>query len=1312
MIKLEYLTSINFTSSISYQYYRRKDDPNSLVRNITDAINQGSLSALKPADLQNLENNISHVVRDFKIESNTTLCSLAQKVHQQYSQKLEVCKTQTQAFIATHPKLSKHQYPTLNELLVDIPPHLLGSIKFVKVSDTEWGVAPYDGETQALAEEFYACFDFGAKNAEKAQEVVKKLLSPEDFAAFQQQYQWESRKGGKDLIMDKPDPIREFRGLKYISNERGRIKNKKLLIGYLKKSGAIPYPWGQGVDDKVGEYIHKLGITDQAALVELATIAAKTYGSDLAKNIKNYGIKDPKARLAIAEILAKSRALTNEINDFGITDQEALVKLAKLSATLPGGHLPEYIDSYGITNPDHLYDIAVMCAQTRGSKLPQFISKFGITDPNKLFNLAKIAAGTPYSSFARHINNFGITDPAKLLELAKIAAQTEGCNLGEYIELFKVTKQEDLDELARLASKTHGSNLAEHIEKFHIDDKTLLLEIAKNLAAIPDSQLCKNIKKFKIEKLEDRVKVAEIAARTGNSNLGSYIQDFDITDPAVLLRIGKLAAPIGPSEVLNNLEKFHIKEQKDLIEVAEDIFKAHPDIFVQNAIALSFQDQAVAIRFAKRAAVIPNSGLSANLMRFGIQDRKALIEIGELCAETKGSGSAINIASNLQRVGLSDMNILQLFILIADARTPSDSSYLISPKYNDLYNPLECRPSYTAFCDITSALRIRQQHHHPMKEFHEIVEAAFKDIDEMEKKSKKDETYVREKLFRWALDFVGHDLNPATSADLVKNEIHLVEDISRYRDPEMRLTLNHIFFREFKGDWRGFWGDISEIDPTRKRGLITALLLSRTDPKFHGVGRLLLDAFYKNKHTEREKGKIKVLNNFIYQINSCDLASTDFLFNFIDKAITPRLASKNKENTDLAMQAIRTLASMLKVGHGKYFENIQTLEDLGNGLTELFKKEIGVEGVTNLDEKYDHTLGTFRHIEAFFTYAAGLKRLGRYKDLENYKKFIKGVLNDTFTKDRYENEHLKTIFSTYPQLKEVWRRNSEKNAEVMSLDSADVQEKNYTDEMRDLIFTQQHLGPDFATKYPDLIKFLTSGELPTDETTPFQEAAIHFLHNVNDQPPLPLLERMLRLTPPNELFFKDVKAWYELLEGKEQKPTPSSVIEDKGVDKDLIRLKVIETDDPREMFAMGDEVLASCQETSGDPEKNRGLLGYLLNGQNKLVAVTDEQGKIIGRSLIRLLWDKENKRPVLYQEKYYQSNPNPKIESLVRAKCIEKAREMGVVLVGANGDSDYMGELSNLAGEADEYVDAIGGIHQLPFTIPSNKIIYEPPHLL
>lgn len=157
---------------------------------------------------------------------------------------------------------------------------------------------------------------------------------------------------------------------------------------------------------------------------------------------------------------------------------------------------------------------------------------------------------------------------------------------------------------------------------------------------------------------------------------------------------------------------------------------------------------------------------------------------------------------------------------------------------------------------------------------------------------------------------------------------------------------------------------------------------------------------------------------------------------------------------------------------------------------------------------------------------------------------------------------------------------------------------------------------------------------------------------------------------------------------------------------------VVDTDHPEEMTLMGN-VQNSCQNIRAGAS-SRCLMNYILDGKNRLIAVKDENGHIIGRCVLRMLWDKQQNRPVLFREKLYINNQNPKVQALVKAMCEKRAKALGLPLL-ANDDLTpedeqkvNYGPVHSLANLSDEYVDALGGIMHGPYQIEGAKLICSP----
>ena len=144
------------------------------------------------------------------------------------------------------------------------------------------------------------------------------------------------------------------------------------------------------------------------------------------------------------------------------------------------------------------------------------------------------------------------------------------------------------------------------------------------------------------------------------------------------------------------------------------------------------------------------------------------------------------------------------------------------------------------------------------------------------------------------------------------------------------------------------------------------------------------------------------------------------------------------------------------------------------------------------------------------------------------------------------------------------------------------------------------------------------------------------------------LQQIKGLLNPQQEFFHDVDGALKQIKAEE------SVRQKQNI-------KVIDTDDPNHILLMGTEVHGSCQRVEGSIHQNKCLLGYFLDGKHRLGIVCNAQGKILARSVFRLLIDSKGK-PVLYQEMVYLGEYCENTTGLLRKLAIKKALSLGVPL--------------------------------------------------
>ncbi|MEY2664955.1 MAG: hypothetical protein RLZZ480_60 [Candidatus Parcubacteria bacterium] len=102
-------------------------------------------------------------------------------------------------------------------------------------------------------------------------------------------------------------------------------------------------------------------------------------------------------------------------------------------------------------------------------------------------------------------------------------------------------------------------------------------------------------------------------------------------------------------------------------------------------------------------------------------------------------------------------------------------------------------------------------------------------------------------------------------------------------------------------------------------------------------------------------------------------------------------------------------------------------------------------------------------------------------------------------------------------------------------------------------------------------------------------------------------------------------------------------------------------------FHIGQYPVPSCQSFASTIGYNEGLLSYVSDPTTHIIQVWDEDQKLIARSVVRLMEDKE-KQPALFAERIYSVNAHHKISEAIIAFAKQKAEKMGTKLY-SSGDN-------------------------------------------
>lgn len=144
------------------------------------------------------------------------------------------------------------------------------------------------------------------------------------------------------------------------------------------------------------------------------------------------------------------------------------------------------------------------------------------------------------------------------------------------------------------------------------------------------------------------------------------------------------------------------------------------------------------------------------------------------------------------------------------------------------------------------------------------------------------------------------------------------------------------------------------------------------------------------------------------------------------------------------------------------------------------------------------------------------------------------------------------------------------------------------------------------------------------------------------------------------------------------------------------------TDEYEDLLLSGTEASATCQSIYAAGAYKKALLGFVMDGKYRMLAVQDESGKTIGRSMLRLLID-DKEEVALFLEIYYGED-SELIKQAIFKKAAELSAWLGVDLYAGEPQENSFRQtektLTSLSSPVPyEYVDALAGIENEKYTL-------------
>jgi ankyrin repeat protein len=539
-------------------------------------------------------------------------------------------------------------------------------------------------------------------------------------------------------------------------------------------------------------------------------------------------------------------------------------------------------------------------------------------------------------------------------------------------------------------------------------------------------------------------------------------------------------------------------------------------------------------------------------------------------------------------------------------------------------------------------------------------------------------------------------------------------------------------------------------DTNKHRTILTSLTTLLTPPKtfnaqlaYNRRGYNILDP---NALTNSEK--FLVLKKIITHLDNKvkDLEQ--------NARLTKKGKKESKESIELAVKetldVIMLIQTLLNLDEaGKLKELAKTSADpashLKNSLTDILSSKLNLKGVNDVADKFLRTFRSFRNPEAILIYCGTLTKAYNKEILtEPLSTFVSDVLEGRFLEKRYDLDqsvHLKTVFGgeAGAELLKIWRENEslpvEKLVQNKSLSTDSI--VDYLKIFKEKIVSDKHLGDYWEEAYPHLAKGLryrdsiqgcleaVSEELNTLKERSSSSSEVEDESTKKQIDSLEVQKQILILCQNKNLGREGqlaaVKKALDSLDSTtvELKNDLRGILKSVSSEKKKVfpdfNYTICDTDDPCDILLMGHEITNSCQRLDGDSHFNQGLLGPLLDGKYRIIAVKNEKGEMVARCLLKILWDDVAGKPVLFQERLYINQLNNAYHAeLLNEMCKRKAEKMGLDLLAvlfSNNSKDtnrYPNPISSLGGRSPvEYVDALSlsAVTGNTYKIPDAKFL-------
>lgn len=983
------------------------------------------------------------------------------------------------------------------------------------------------------------------------------------------------------------------------------------------------------------------------------------------------------------------------LNQFEINslDEETRFKLAKDCLELTASEesviskFHHYIAKFNFTNLDYRMHLAECLAQKTciGSSIRCFSLSDSKVEDSFRVKLFKLSIQYNPTQTANNAKYFYIKDQSERLKLAYLfieqtakATSLPYFSLASYLANFELDghqSEEVLEHSARLLPK----EVIKEIKKI----KNLSPDFRSKLALICAEKvpLLGNIEHFHILDLEVRSQIALSDAE--RVDISPHIRKYAITDQDVLSLILERYLEKKQTHVFRNYEQFNILDENVSLKLA---FNLSQLCFVGGYTLKKFKIQNEEHRFKIAFSDAQRDNIAGSLNHYEITNQAKRIQLARESAKHPYD----NHYEWIDKFGFQDQQLNHDLKILYLKYNPTEYSFL-----NLSHSPYkECQDWIKL--DSLSTEQI-QEFTHILTQFIEkeqdsngvsVIGNKAKQLIQFEELLKKIESNqsveVKKELLSW-LAYTMTILYPTNySLDFP------LEAILDLRDMDRRYQLSSILYTDFLE--QNQIEQYKQMTPHPRLKLPALFLLQLNEAEkikdlieclkqktflkdgyFLGITLQTLNALIANRHlTQDEKTEV----------------------------LLAAFASTKKDVIKQNLFILQTICKLNEVHLLQSSKFQQSNCDFNQIMQVILHEKLPVQ---NQDEsfktRYEKKFDSCRQPSSILVYATQLNSIEdedeKEKALYAFSTYISSVLDETFQDQRYQTPHLDEVFTLKKNLKENWITGVEHSLEIKLNEK---QPLNYLEFFKTRILVDKHLGDNLEIDYSRLKTYLETrqkieyiGELNPKEV--IQNTLIQLIQSEREDK-----ADRLKLIYQLRQEIDQVDSKYELL--NDLKFLELELNKKRPELKDL---KIVDTDHYWDLMMCGTDVVGSCQRVDGDVSFNIGLLAYLMDGKNRLLAIKNKEGKIIARAILRVLINTTTNQPALMMEKIYSNDS--RLEPTLINFAKERAHSLELDLFTDGDESiSLVSKAGNLAPQ--EYVDSVGGLQQNGvFTIDQGSLL-------